>query len=397
MEFTGERLVPGKTEPELLHEHVARYRFAEGLTGGRRILDAGCGTGYGSALLAQGAGSVTGLDNSREAVEEARKAAPEVRFFQGDCAAMGLRDDSVDVVVAFEVIEHLENWQGLLDEARRVLRADGQFIVSTPNRPEYAKTRDEPNPFHVHEFDYAEFREALEAVFPHVTIFLENQTQAIAFTPLERKGLRTTLEDEQLDPEKASFFLAVCSAQPLYGSPSFLYLPTAGRALGRHEQHVAKLKQELATKTEWLEKATAELDELAKTNRAEQDKAQAAIEKLEAEIEEKNQWAEQVDREMEEARANLAKLEAEFEERTAYAAKAEADRQETLNNYRTLEEESESRLEQLKDAIARIDELEARVVERTEWAERSQAQLERVKSSRAYRLAKTIGWAPKLP
>lgn len=397
MEFTGERVVPGKTEPDLLNEHVARYRFAEGLVGGRRVVDAGCGAGYGSAILAKHAASVVGLDNSREAIEEARRAAPAADFLQGDCASVGLRDDSADVVVAFEVIEHLENWQGMLEEARRILRPDGQLIVSTPNRPEYAKTRDEPNPFHVHEFDYNEYRQALEAVFPHVTIFLENHTQAIAFTPLERQGLRTTLEDEQLDPEAASFFLAVCSAQPLYGSPTFLYLPSAGNVLSLREKHIAKLTEELGKKSAWLEKATAELDDLAKTNLAEQSKAQEAIEKLESEIEEKNQWAEGVDRQMEEARASLTKLEAEFEERTAYAAKVESDRQETLKNYAALESESESRLNQLQDAIARIDELEKRVVERTEWAERSQEQLDRVKNSRAYRLAKTIGWAPKLP
>ena len=396
MEFTGERVVPGKTEPDLLNEHIARYRFAEGLVGGRRVLDAGCGTGYGSAILAKHSASVVGVDISREAVEEARKAAPDARFFQGDCAAVGLRDASVDVVVAFEVIEHLAAWQSMLEEARRVLRPDGQLIVSTPNRPEYAKTRDEPNPFHVHEFDYTEYRQALEAVFPHVTIFLENHTQAIAFTPLARQGQRTTLENEQLDPEAASFFLAVCSAQPLYGSPTFLYVPSIGNTLGVHEKHIAKLKEELGQKNTWLQKATAELDELTKTNVAEQAKAQAAIEKLEAEIEEKNQWAADVDREMEEARASLAKLETEFEERTAYAAKVEADRQETLKNYAALETESESRLRQLQDAISRIDELEKRVVERTQWAERSQEQLNRVKNSRAYRLAKTIGWAPKL-
>ena len=46
-----------------------------------------------------------------------------------------------DLVVAFEVIEHLENWREFLLEARRVLAPTGQFIVSTPNKLYYTESR----------------------------------------------------------------------------------------------------------------------------------------------------------------------------------------------------------------------------------------------------------------
>ena len=218
MEFTGERVIPGKTGPDLLNEHVGRYRFAEALVGGRVVLDAGCGAGYGSAILARAAERVYALDNSADALRLASEAASQgdVRFLRGDCSELPLKAGSLDAVVAFEVIEHLRNWKGLLQESRRVLRPDGRLIVSTPNRPFYEKTRTEPNPFHVHEFDYSEFKSELESVFPHVTIFLENHAQAIAFSPLERQGLRTVVEESGANPEEANFFLAVCSAQPLY-------------------------------------------------------------------------------------------------------------------------------------------------------------------------------------
>ena len=63
-------------------------------------------------------------------------------------------------MVAFEVIEHLEDWRDFLREVRRVLAPRGQFIVSTPNKLYYTESRGATgaNPFHVHEFDFEEFR-----------------------------------------------------------------------------------------------------------------------------------------------------------------------------------------------------------------------------------------------
>src|SRR5712675_3481199 len=134
-EFTGERVIPGKVDADLLNEHMARYAFAARLSRRKQVLDAGCGAGYGSAELARAAAGVLGVDNSAEAVAFARAeyAAPNLRFEEADCLALPPADGSIDLVVAFEVIEHLEDWRGFLLEARRVLAASGQFIVSTPN------------------------------------------------------------------------------------------------------------------------------------------------------------------------------------------------------------------------------------------------------------------------
>src|SRR3954462_3875606 len=72
-EFTGERVIPGEFEVDLLNEHLARYTFAARLARGKRVLDAGCGAGYGSAELAHAAQSVVGIDQAAEAVEFARE------------------------------------------------------------------------------------------------------------------------------------------------------------------------------------------------------------------------------------------------------------------------------------------------------------------------------------
>src|ERR1035441_3872297 len=72
-EFTGERVIPGEVDVDLLNEHLARYAFAARLARGKRVLDAGCGAGYGAADLAQSALSVVGADTAAEAVTFARE------------------------------------------------------------------------------------------------------------------------------------------------------------------------------------------------------------------------------------------------------------------------------------------------------------------------------------
>lgn len=388
MEFTGERVIPGRTDPDLLNEHIARYRFAEALVGGRTVLDAGCGVGYGSDILSVKASRVYAIDLAADAVAAGARDYADVRFVQGSCTGLPLRDASLDVVVAFEVIEHLEDWRGLLAEARRVLRPDGQLLVSTPNRLYYSAARAEPNPYHVHEFDYAEFRSELEAVFPHTTIFLENHTNAIAFTPENVQGRRTLVEPTASKPDEAHFFLAVCSALPQFGSPAFVFVPASGNVLRERETHIGLLEKEVAQKTAWLEEAKQELAKMAAINAEEQRKAQQALDRMEQEVAEKTAWAHKLDKELADLSAWAKKLQGEYDE--------------ALASYAKLEGVSEQRLAELKTAITKIDELEARVIERSEWAqslnremEQARAELAEIYSSKAYRIGRRLGLTPQ--
>jgi len=188
-EFTGERVIPGQVDVDLLNEHVARYTFAARLARGKRVLDAGCGAGYGSAELAHEAERVTGIDRDPGALEFARAnySFSNLTFEHGDCEALAYDAGAFDLVVAFEVIEHLADWRGFLAEVRRVLSPGGQFVVSTPNKDYYTESRgsEGANPFHVHEFGFEEFRSELQAVFPHVSLFLENHVEGVTFQPFE--------------------------------------------------------------------------------------------------------------------------------------------------------------------------------------------------------------------
>ena len=241
MEDTGERLIPGASGPDQLSEHVARYRFAEAMAKGQRVLDAGCGVGYGAALLADVAATVYALDCADEAVRHGRDAHPRVQFVAGDCEALPFSNQSLDLVVAFEVIEHLSGWERFVQESARVLAPSGALLVSTPNRPYYRASREKPNPFHVHEFDYEEFRAALDGTFSRCAVYLENHSPAITLTSNGSRPARAYFETSRNDPHEAHFFLAVCSMAATELPPDLAYVAESGNVLKDRESHIVKL------------------------------------------------------------------------------------------------------------------------------------------------------------
>jgi ubiquinone/menaquinone biosynthesis C-methylase UbiE len=155
LEFTGERYVPG-VAGEIAYEHWHRYAFARAFVAGRRVLDVSCGEGYGSALLAEAAAEVVGIDIAGEAIEHARSTyagRANLRFERGSATALPLSDASIDAAVSFETIEHLprDEQPRMVRELARVLTRDGVLLLSAPNPVEYSQARGYRNPFHLHE------------------------------------------------------------------------------------------------------------------------------------------------------------------------------------------------------------------------------------------------------
>ena len=256
-EFTGERVIPGQVNDDLWAEHMARYAYAARFAKQARVLDLGCGTGYGTAELAQHSQTATGIDLSPDAIAYAGAhfQLPNTTFLAASATAVPFPAAAFDLITAFEVIEHLDAWRDLLNEARRLLHPAGVFLVSTPNKLYYAESRASqgPNPFHTHEFEYAEFRDALAAVFPNVTILLQNRLESQAFYPHATFApVDAQLDSARGSAEEAHFFLAICSVDLVPETRSFLYVPRAANLLREREQHIHLLEDELAKNKTWL-------------------------------------------------------------------------------------------------------------------------------------------------
>ena len=170
--FTGERYIPSE-QGKIRLEHYHRYAVALEASKGKDILDVACGEGYGSSMLATVAKSVVGVDVSDEMVAHASDlyATGNLVFRQGDVTKLDFDDDSFDVVVSFETIEHLAEQTEMIAELRRVLRSEGSLIISSPNRLVYSEESGEINDFHVKELDFDEFDGLLKQQFTAVAYY----------------------------------------------------------------------------------------------------------------------------------------------------------------------------------------------------------------------------------
>jgi SAM-dependent methyltransferase len=413
VEFTGERVIPDQVNVDLLNEHMARYMFAARLASGKRVLDAGCGAGYGSAELARTAQRVVGIDRAAEAVGFAREhyQAPNLEFQKATCAALPFPNAGFDLVVAFEIIEHLEAWREFLLEVRRVLAPCGHFIVSTPNRLYYKESRGATgaNPFHVHEFDFDEFRRELKLFFPHVSLYLENHTEGMTFQPHEPGNTaEVRVETAEADPQESHFFLAVCADRPQVGNPTFVYVPRAANVLREREHHIVLLEGEIAQKNEWLADAQHRHEELL-----------ARFAEQKESLERSNRWAESLNHELAERAACIAELQAEMarEQEAArqmaegYAAKVaeiemdiRAKTQWAIDTETRLTAELRHQTGELGKAVEALHHTEQELEERTRWALSLQEEGARlaqllavVRGSRWVRLGRKVGLGPELP
>ncbi|OLP44891.1 glycosyltransferase [Rhizobium oryziradicis] len=171
IEFTGERYMPS-IDGNIYLEHMHRYYLAKGFVQGKEVLDIASGEGFGSAILAQAAKSVIGVDISEDAVghAQAKYGSARLSFRPGSCEAIPLPDASVDVVVSFETIEHIEAHEVFLKEIKRVLRPNGSLIISTPEKEAYTIATGLVNPFHVKELFRREFDTLLSRHFNYVSM-----------------------------------------------------------------------------------------------------------------------------------------------------------------------------------------------------------------------------------
>ena len=221
LEFTGERFTP-ECVREIWYEHLHRYAMTASWCEGKRILDAACGEGYGSALLAKSASSVEGVDISSQAVTHARKRYADQKnlaFSVADCTSLPFEDDAFERVVSFETLEHLEAQDQLLSEFRRVLKPDGLLVLSSPDKAVYTDQHQTENEFHVKEL----YRDELEALISrHFPVWRLLGQKLMFHSAISSLGDVEQVSFEQMSEGRLTqprgithppmYFIAVCAA-----------------------------------------------------------------------------------------------------------------------------------------------------------------------------------------
>lgn len=174
-EWTGERLTTGKSNEIVIH-HLHRYAIALALVKDKVVLDIASGEGYGSSLLANEAKKVIGVDIEEKVIEfaKAKYKKANLEFKIGSADKMPVADNSIDVVVSFETIEHHDKHEEMFLEIKRVLKPDGVLIMSSPDKLNYRDIPKLYNPFHIKELYREEFKDLVEKHFTDVKIFYQS-------------------------------------------------------------------------------------------------------------------------------------------------------------------------------------------------------------------------------
>ncbi|MFA6486124.1 MAG: class I SAM-dependent methyltransferase [Candidatus Magasanikbacteria bacterium] len=174
--------------PWVRHEHEARFEFASRFVKDKIVVDCACGSGLGSTIFAQaGARQVLAYDISADDIARARQKnnLPNLVFAVGDATSLPCADQSAEVFISLETIEHLFADDKYLSEVRRVLKPDGVFICSTPNRsvtgPGTTIIDHPANKYHVREYSQEEFVDRLKKYFLSIEMFRQNPQANIKF------------------------------------------------------------------------------------------------------------------------------------------------------------------------------------------------------------------------
>jgi SAM-dependent methyltransferase len=165
--LTGERTLPGiAAENYWFRRHEVAYSWVAPWCAGARVVDAGCGEGYGAAAVRAVARDVVALDYAPDVLGHVRARYPALHAVRADLQRLPVADGAAEVVVTMQTIEHLHDQAGFVAECARVLRPSGTLVVTTPNRLTFSPGRDTPlNPFHTRELSATELDDLLSPVF----------------------------------------------------------------------------------------------------------------------------------------------------------------------------------------------------------------------------------------
>jgi 2-polyprenyl-3-methyl-5-hydroxy-6-metoxy-1,4-benzoquinol methylase len=293
LEFTGERFTP-ECAREIWYEHWHRYQFVLKLASGKRVLDAACGEGYGSALLAATATSVVGIDIAESAIQHARQRYGRLlnlKFEQGDCTALAPVDTPFDLIVSFETLEHVAAQEALVAGFAGALADDGVLVISSPDKRTYSDNSGFRNAFHVRELYRDELLALLKAHFPIVQLYAQKllfqsviwREEASADAPATAatataQGVADGLRYDPL------YFIAVCSKRlPGPGLPQLALFGDSEESVYRH--YNGEVRKNMAAGAR-----IAELEAGLEAARRESDRLAAALEGTTSHVTPRRSW-----------------------------------------------------------------------------------------------------------
>ncbi len=367
-DFTGERFMPQLTDPLLALEHYHRYCFAPRFAKNRRVLDIACGEGYGSAFLAKCASEVIGIDSDQTTIDHAAQkysSMHNLSFRVGRCEALHEDLGSFDLVVSYETIEHLaQNDQvELLNNVGKILKQDGLFIVSSPDKNEYAAAGQSKNQFHKHEMTHAELKSCLERHFKYVYLCgqrilslsaiwqLEGWQKALFWFNAKRDLLEDVPEGEGFSPPL--YLIALCSndslSNEIIAEANSFYFDTANI-------------EKLTNFYEWAMQMNADAQ-----------KSRDVVQSLERQLEERAGWIQDLQREIKKCTELIDSQKKEIEDRTQWAQSLEAE---------------------VAKERASSDQLNEKFAETNERLNEANERITKIVSSPIYRCLKKIGLLP---
>lgn len=215
------RVAPGFAWNELYIHSAKRYLFAAERIQGMRVLDLGCGTGYGAKILAQRAKQVVAADVDASPLRYGEETYPDAKVQRvqiapiSDGQRLPFKDNSFDAVVSYEVIEHVpvEQMEAFFAEIARVLKPDGVVILSTPNKHVYINY---PDPYHVSLMTLEDFLRLLGSRFNSVQVFGQVRPKRLPHTAMEFDIVSEADDGQEI-------YLAVC--REYAGSARAIALP----------------------------------------------------------------------------------------------------------------------------------------------------------------------------
>jgi len=336
--FTGERLttaIGGQIEIE----HYHRYLFARALVPGLDVLDVASGEGYGSALLAQVARSVVGVEYSGPTVQGAvgNFVRANLRYLRADARALPLADACVDAVVSFGTIEHFGRQDDFLREVRRVLRPDGRLIVSAPDRDVYSPAGSAANPFHVHELSRLEFAALLRGTFRHVKVMQQRALIGSALLAEAGSTAPPLVFDRRGEAHfeaciglpRAPYLIAVASDREPPPLPPSLYIDRGD--VGSEQIRIVELAERLQETEFRRSRVQADLSEV----QAELSQVRVELARMQAELSKATENHRRVRAEFTEVTDDLRET-SQRADRSEQARRASEDRNEALRRERDL-------------------------------------------------------------